>query len=411
MTIVTGTETTIVKKADGSIASPQGFSARGIHTGMKKRRNDLGVILCDVAAESAGVYTLSKLQAPPLKVTKQTLAKDGLLRAVVINSGVANACTGERGYEDAYTMQQTTARCFGVPESQVAVNSTGVIGEYLPIDTIVEGIEELAQVEAADGADAFCEAILTTDTVTKQTCHEAVIDGKKVTMGGAAKGSGMIHPNMATMLAFVTTDAKVERGALQTALKEVTDLTFNRITVDGDTSTNDMVLAMASGLAGNEALSPEHPEWDVFVEMLRQTCEALAKMIARDGEGATKLIEVAVSGAKNDVEAGKVAKQIVGSDLVKTAMFGRDANWGRIIGAIGQSDAEIDPDHIDISLGDIQVLSDSRTTAFSEADAAAYLGEETIHVFVDLHVGDGFAKAWGCDLTYEYVRINASYRT
>ncbi|HET7580700.1 MAG TPA: bifunctional glutamate N-acetyltransferase/amino-acid acetyltransferase ArgJ [Bacillales bacterium] len=401
----------LTKVESGSIVTPKGFSATGIHTGMKRKRNDLGAIMCEVPADSAAVYTLSKMQAAPLKVTKESLASEGKLRTVVINSGIANACTGKQGEQDAYAMRSEAASHFGVPEHQVAVNSTGVIGDLLPMDTLTEGIRQLVPTSESTEADQFCEAILTTDTVTKQTCYQANIDGKTISMGGAAKGSGMIHPNMATMLSFVTTDARINHSDLQAALKEVTDLTFNRITVDGDTSTNDMVLVMASGQAGNKELSPEHPEWGTFLELLRKTCEDLAKMIARDGEGATKLIEVEVRGAKNDEEAGRVAKEIAGSDLVKTAMFGKDANWGRIIGAIGQSDAEVDPDHIDIALGPIAVLEESQTLSFSEKEATAYLDHETVNVIVDLHVGDGFAKAWGCDLTYEYVRINASYRT
>ncbi|HEU5141434.1 MAG TPA: bifunctional glutamate N-acetyltransferase/amino-acid acetyltransferase ArgJ [Bacillales bacterium] len=401
----------VTKVKKGSIVTPKGFAAVGMHTGMKRKRNDLGAIFCDVAADSAAVYTLSKMQAAPLQVTRESLAKEGKLRAVVINSGIANACTGKQGEKDAYAMRGQAAGHFGVPEHQVAVNSTGVIGDFLPMVTITEGIRQLKPVVGSEGADQFCEAILTTDTVTKQTCYQTEISGTPITMGGAAKGSGMIHPNMATMLGFVTTDAKVGHADLQTALREVTDLTFNRITVDGDTSTNDMVLVMASGVAGNDALTPEHPEWSTFVELLRKTCEDLAKMIARDGEGATKLIEAEVRGAKNDEEAGRVARQIVGSDLVKTAMFGKDANWGRIIGAIGQSEAEVNPDHIDIALGSIPVLVNSQSISFSETEASAYLDNDTIHVIVDLHVADGFARAWGCDLTYEYVRINASYRT
>lgn len=401
----------LTKVKGGSIVTPKGFSATGIHTGMKRKRNDLGAIVCDVAAASAAVYTLNNMQAAPLKVTKESLAEEGKLRAVIINSGIANACTGKQGEDDAYATRREAADHFGVPQHQVAVNSTGVIGDFLPMETMMKGIHELKPVADSHGADQFCEAILTTDTVTKQTSYETVIDGKTVSMGGAAKGSGMIHPNMATMLSFVTTDAKVDHEALQTALREVTDVTFNRITIDGDTSTNDMVLVMASGLAGNETLTPEHPEWDKFVELLRKTSEDLAKMIARDGEGATKLIEVEVRGAKNEEEAGRVAKEIAGSDLVKTAMFGKDANWGRVICAIGQSGAAIDPDHIDIALGPVTVLENSRALLFSETEASEYLGNETVHILVDLHVGDGFAKAWGCDLTYEYVRINASYRT
>lgn len=396
---------------NGSLISPKGFMAAGIHTGMKRKRNDLGAILCEVPATGAAVYTLSKMQAAPLKVTKESLAEEGKLRAIVINSGIANACTGKQGEEDAYTMRMEAAEQFGIPEHQVAINSTGVIGDFLPMDTMTKGIHQLDPQATLSDVHAFCEAILTTDTVTKQTGYQTMIDGKLVSMGGAAKGSGMIHPNMATMLSLITTDVEIDRESLQTALKEVTDLTFNRITIDGDTSTNDMVTVMASGLADNESLTPQHPEWLSFIQLLRDTCEDLAKKIARDGEGATKLIEAEVHGAKNVEEAGRVAKEIVGSDLVKTAMFGKDANWGRIIGAIGQSDAEIDPDHIDIALGPVAVLEQSQTVSFSEEKAKMYLGHDTINILVDLHVGESYGKAWGCDLTYEYVRINASYRT
>lgn len=401
----------LTKVEKGSLITPKGFSAAGIHTGMKRKRNDLGAILCEVPAIGAAVYTLSKMQAAPLKVTKESLAEEGKLRAIVINSGIANACTGNQGEEDAYTMRREAAKHFGVPEHQVAINSTGVIGDLLPMDTLTEGIHHLEPHATSEGVNAFCEAILTTDTVTKQAGYQTKIDGKLVSMGGAAKGSGMIHPNMATMLSLITTDAEIDRESLQTALKEVTDLTFNRITIDGDTSTNDMVAVMASGLAENGTLTPQHPEWSSFIQLLRHTCEDLAKKIARDGEGATKLIEAEVHGAQSDEEAGRVAKEIVGSDLVKTAMFGKDANWGRIIGAIGQSNAEIDPDNIDIALGPVEVLEHSQTLSFSEEEAEKYLGNDTVNIFVDLHVGDGYGKAWGCDLTYEYVRINASYRT
>lgn len=399
------------KMETGSIITPKGFSAAGIHTGMKRKRNDLGAIVSSVPAAGAAVYTQSHMQAAPLKVTKESIAQEGQIQAVVINSGVANACTGKRGLEDAYEMRRQAADHFGLKENQVAINSTGVIGKLLPMETIAQGIKQLSPSTKQGQAEQFCEAILTTDTVIKQTCYKTMIDGKTVTMGGAAKGSGMIHPNMATMLGFVTSDAKVNHHHLHQALREVTDVTFNRITVDGDTSTNDMVLTMANGMAGNNELTPEHEDWPLFVEMLRKTCEDLAKMIARDGEGATKLIEVEVSGARNDQEAGNVAKQIAGSDLVKTAMFGMDANWGRIIGAIGQSHATVDPDHIDIGLGPIKVLSDSETADFSEDEAFAYLEQGTVKVIVDLHIGEGRAVAWGCDLTYDYVRINASYRT
>ncbi|NEU29700.1 bifunctional ornithine acetyltransferase/N-acetylglutamate synthase [bacterium LRH843] len=402
----------VVEVTDGSITTPKGFKAIGLYTGVKRKRFDLGAIVCEVPANAAAVYTTNKIQAAPLKVTKESLLKEGKLQAIVVNSGNANACTGEKGMEDAYQMQSEAADHFQIPAHYVAVTSTGVIGEFLAMDKIIPGIKQLKPEASAEGAQWFNEAIMTTDTINKKICYETVVDGKTITLGGVAKGSGMINPNMATMLSFVTTDAVIESEVLQKALSDVTNQTFNRITVDGDTSTNDMVVVMASGLADNETLTPDHPDWDGFYEALKNTCESLAKQIARDGEGATKLIEVQVKGAINDEEAGKVAKKIVGSDLVKSAVYGADANWGRIICAIGYSGCEINPDTIDIGIGSMQTLVQSQPIAFSEEDATNYLKEEEIiKIYVDLHVGSGTGKAWGCDLTYDYVRINAGYRT
>ncbi|UOE93206.1 bifunctional ornithine acetyltransferase/N-acetylglutamate synthase [Alkalihalobacillus sp. LMS39] len=400
---------TLVEK--GSIVTPKGFSATGIYTGVKRKRLDLGAILCDVPASSAAVYTLNKVQAAPLKVTQESIAEEGKLRAIIVNSGNANACTGKRGLEDAYEMRRLGSEKFALPPHQVAVTSTGVIGEFLQMEKITDGINQLEPQATFDGANQFNEAILTTDTVKKHACFKTTIDNKEITLGGVAKGSGMIHPNMATMLGFVTTDANIEPKELQKALSFVTNKTFNRITVDGDTSTNDMVVVMASGLAGNDSLDENHKDWPLFIEALEKTCEALAKKIARDGEGATKLIEVIVNGAKSDEEAGKVAKSIVGSDLVKSAVYGTDANWGRIICAIGYSGADINPDTIDIGLGPIETLKNSQPLSFSEEEATNYLKNENVQIIVDLHVGEGYGKAWGCDLTYDYVRINAGYRT
>lgn len=404
---------TVTPLEAGSIVTPKGFYAAGIHTGVKRYRLDLGVIYCEVPASSAAVYTLNKVQAAPIQVTKASIAEEGKLQAIIVNSGNANACTGKKGIEDAYTMRKATAEVFDIQEHYVAVSSTGVIGEFLQIDKIINGIKKIKALTQMkfDAAERFNEAILTTDTINKRACFQTTIDGKTITFGGAAKGSGMIHPNMATMLAFLTTDANIEPNWLQKALSQVIDVTFNRITVDGDTSTNDTVIVMASGLANNDSLTDAHPEWDRFVLGLKMTCEHLAKKIARDGEGATKLIEVQVKGAENDKEAGKVAKAIVGSDLVKSAIYGTDANWGRIICATGYSGANINPDTIDISIGHIQTLKNGMPIPFSEEVATQYLAQENIFIYVDLHVGDGFGKAWGCDLTYDYVRINAGYRT
>lgn len=395
----------------GSIVSPIGFKTAGVHAGLRYSKKDLGVIYSEKPAQAAAVYTTSMVQAAPLHVTKDSIAAEGFIQAVVVNSACANACTGERGYQNALQMREYGAKHLGIPSHYVAVASTGVIGEFLQMDKIEQGIKQLAPDSSGSCAEDFQTAILTTDTVQKSCCYTTTIDGKTISMGGAAKGSGMIHPNMATMLAFVTTDAEVDSGSLHEALKEVTNHSFNQITVDGDTSTNDMVLVMANGKADNSPLSPQHPEWKAFVQLLSMTCENLAKQIARDGEGATKLIEVEVTGAVNDDDAKKAAKQIVGSNLVKTAMFGADANWGRIIGALGQSGVSIDNSMVDIRIGDIQMLQKSEPQPFSEEEATGYLKNKEVKITVDLHQGTGLGKAWGCDLSYDYVKINASYRT
>ncbi len=402
----------VTEMETGTIVTPKGFHAVGLYTGVKRKRLDLGAIYCDVPASVAAVYTTNRIQAAPLKVTKESIEKEGKLQAIVVNSGNANACTGVKGMEDAYKMRSVSAEHFNVPNHYVAVASTGVIGEFLNLDKITAGITQLKPVATTEGADSFNEAILTTDTTNKKICYQTKVDGKTVSVGGVAKGSGMINPQMATMLSFITTDAVIESTTLQQALAQITNKTFNRITVDGDTSTNDMVIVMASGLADHEPLTPDHPNWNEFYTALQNVCESLAKQIARDGEGATKLIEARVKGAVSDDEAGKIAKKIVGSDLVKSAVYGADANWGRIICAIGYSGCEINPDTIDINIGPIKTLVLSQPTSFSEEEATRYLkDEETIVIDVDLHLGGGEGKAWGCDLTYDYVRINAGYRT
>ncbi|AND38948.1 bifunctional ornithine acetyltransferase/N-acetylglutamate synthase [Cytobacillus oceanisediminis] len=404
-------QTEVTELPTGSIITPKGFTAAGVHAGLRYSKKDLGIILSDTPAQCAAVYTTSHFQAAPLKVTQESMAAEGLIQAVIVNSACANACTGDQGLKDAYQMRKSAADKFNLKEQHVAVASTGVIGEYMQMDKIEEGIKMLKPGNEALHSEDFQTAILTTDLVMKKCCYSAVIDGKTVTMGGSAKGSGMIHPNMATMLAFITTDANIDCGDLQFALKQVTDRTFNQITVDGDTSTNDMVLVMANGTSGINKLSPNHPDWDVFIQMLSQTSESLAKQIAKDGEGATKLIEVEVSGTKSDDDARMIAKQIVGSNLVKTAIYGADANWGRIIGAIGQSQPAIDPSSVDIAIGPIVMLKNSVPLAFSEEEAKEYLSNAAIQITVNLHQGAGKGKAWGCDLSYDYVKINASYRT
>ncbi|WNR44708.1 bifunctional glutamate N-acetyltransferase/amino-acid acetyltransferase ArgJ [Paenibacillus roseipurpureus] len=397
---------------EGTVTTPKGFRAGGLHCGLKKtERYDLGAILCDVPASAAGVYTLNAFQAAPLRVTQESIAHSGKLQAMIVNSGNANACTGQQGEDDARAMRAASAKALGVAEHHVGVTSTGVIGELLPMSKVLSGIEQLPAKVKADGGEDFCQAILTTDLVQKMTCVRVVVGGKEVHIAGAAKGSGMIHPNMATMLGFMTTDVAIESEYLQLLLSRITDSTFNMITVDGDTSTNDMVVVMASGLAGGDSLHPGHPDWEAFAAGFQYVGEYLAKAIARDGEGATKLIETTVIGAESDDAARKIVKSIIGSSLVKSAVYGADANWGRIIAAVGYSGQPVNVNTVDIRLGDIAVLEQSRPVKFDEEAALAYLKTDTIQIHVNLHMGEGKATGWGCDLTYDYVRINAAYRT
>lgn len=403
-----------IKKVDqGTIVTPAGFQAAGIHAGFKRSRKDLGLIYCEKPANAAAVYTENVIQAAPLHITRKSLAEEGKIQAVLVNSGNANACTGERGLNDAKKSRDEVAHKLNLPPHYVTVASTGVIGEYLAMETMERGIEKIELGKTPTAAKDFSEAILTTDTQMKTACYQAEIQGKQVTIAGTAKGSGMIEPNMATMLAFITTDIKISTDDLQSALTIAVDQTFNCITVDGDTSTNDHVLALASGLAKNESFTPEDKDWPLFMELLTQVCEDLAKMIAQDGEGATKLIEVEVNGAKNDAEAVQVAKAICGSSLVKTAVHGEDPNWGRVICAIGYSEAEVNPETIDLTLGTVPLLknSESQVDIDAEAKAKEYLKSNEIKFTVDLKIGEGKGKGWGCDLTNDYIKINASYRT
>ncbi len=394
-----------------NIVSPIGFKAAGIHCGIKHKKNDLALLISEVPASVAGVFTTNAIQAAPLLVTKEVVQQTGKIQAIIVNSGNANACTGQQGMKDALLMQQTTADKLGIAAELVGVASTGVIGEIMHMEPIVKGIQKIQPIGELEGSIHFSQAILTTDTVTKNTAYSAIIDGKEIIIAGTAKGSGMIAPNMATMLGFITTDANIESVHLQEALKAVTDKTFNSITVDGDTSTNDMVIVMANGLAGNDSLTPAHPDWALFVQTLHAVSQDLAKMIAKDGEGATKLIEVEVSGAISDAEARMIGKSVVGSPLVKTAVFGCDANWGRIIAAVGYSGATLDPNAITIKIGTTTVVENGEPIHFSEAQLLAYLKQPEVKIFVELHQGNGHGLAWGCDLTYDYVQINATYRS
>ncbi|HEY2420644.1 MAG TPA: bifunctional ornithine acetyltransferase/N-acetylglutamate synthase [Neobacillus sp.] len=400
----------IVVFEEESVTLPKGFKAGGLHCGIKKKRLDLGYIVSEAPATVAGVYTTNIFQAAPLIVTQESIAKEHKIQAILVNSGNANACTGEQGLSDAYEMQKGFATELGIEEHLVAVTSTGVIGELLPMDKINAGIKQILESEYEDEGN-FKQAILTTDTCIKQIAVQIKIDGKMVCIGGTAKGSGMIHPNMATMLGFVTTDANIAHEDLLNALKDVTNETFNMITVDGDTSTNDMVLVMANGLAENEQLTKEHPDWDLFVNGLKVVSEALAKKIARDGEGATKLVEVQVDGAYSINAARAVGKSIISSNLVKTAIYGTDPNWGRIVTAIGYSGVPVEPNGIQVSIGPFPVFANGLPCTFVEEEVKKYLESDDIKILVELNQGENSATAWGCDLTYDYVKINASYRT
>ncbi|WP_373823156.1 bifunctional glutamate N-acetyltransferase/amino-acid acetyltransferase ArgJ [Streptococcus ferus] len=397
-----------MKVVEGNIASPLGFSADGLHAGFKKKKLDFGWIVSEVPASVAGVYTTNKVIAAPLLVTKASVQKEGKMQAIVVNSGVANSCTGQKGLEDAKEMQALTATKLGIAPDLVGIASTGVIGDFLPMSVLKKGLSKLV---VNGNSHDFAKAILTTDTKEKTIAVTDYFGKDEVTMAGVAKGSGMIHPNMATMLAFITCDANISSETLQLALSKNVETTFNQITIDGDTSTNDMVLVMANSCTKNKEILPETPAFDQFCQMLSFVMTDLAKKIAQDGEGATKLIEVKAEGVANELDARMIAKTIVGSSLVKTAIFGEDPNWGRIIAAVGYAGADISVDQIDISLGDIPVMVASSPVDFDEEDMADVMQADTIRILVNLHSGSSSAKAWGCDLSYDYVKINALYRT
>ena len=397
-----------MKIIDGTIASPLGFSADGLHAGFKKKKLDFGWIVSEVPASVAGVYTTNKVIAAPLLVTKASIQKNQKLQAIVVNSGIANSCTGQQGLDAAYEMQRLTAQKLEIEPDLVGLASTGVIGEQLPMDALKNG---LSQILVSGKAEDFAEAILTTDTCTKTCVVTEEFGSDLVTMAGVAKGSGMIHPNMATMLAFITCDANISSATLQAALSQHVETTFNQITVDGDTSTNDMVLVMANGCRQNEEILPDTEEFEKFSKMLRYLMADLAKKIAKDGEGATKLIEVNVRHAKDEQSGRMIAKSVVGSSLVKTAIFGQDPNWGRILAAIGYAGADVSVDNIDIWIEGIPVMQASSPVAFDPKETSNTMAGELLTLTIDLHDGDAESQAWGCDLSYDYVKINALYRT
>jgi len=410
------------KWIEGGVAAPKGFYAVGVQAGIKVAdKYDVALVFSQVQAHAAGVYTRNLVKAHPLYLTQRHL-QNGRAQAIVINSGNANACVGESGDQAASAMAQIVAMYMAVPPEDVLVASTGVIGVEMPIDRVLTGIRAASaellgtmvksirepKETSNDGAHRAALAIMTTDTTVKERACEFSCQGGMITLGGMAKGSGMIHPNMGTMLGFLTTDANVASEELQRILREAVDESFNMVTVDGDTSTNDMVLLLANGASGM-TLSGEDLLY--FEKMVKTMCIRLAQDIARDGEGASKFIEVTVAGAKTKGDAQKIAKSICGSSLVKTALFGEDANWGRIFTAAGYAGAEFDPAKVDILLGDLMVAQAGIGVAFSEEKAKEILSLKDVHISLNLNIGEEHAIAWGCDLTHEYVTINGSYRS
>ena len=392
----------------GNIASPLGFSADGLHAGFKKKKLDFGWIVSEVPANVAGVFTTNKVIAAPLKLTKNSIEKSGKMQAIVVNSGIANSCTGKQGEKDAFKMQQLAANKLQIQPEYVGVASTGVIGKVMPMSILKNGFSKLVK---NGNADDFAKAILTTDTHTKTCVVNEEFGSDTVTMAGVAKGSGMIHPNLATMLAFITCDANISSQTLQQALKDVVEVTFNQITVDGDTSTNDMVLVMSNGCTNNNEIKKDSEDYYKFKQMLLYIMTDLAKSIARDGEGASKLIEVTVKGAKESSAARMIAKSVVGSSLVKTAIFGEDPNWGRIIAAAGYAKTYFDINQVDIFIGRIPVLIRSSPIKYDKEEIQEIMSAEEISIQLDLHQGNCEGQSWGCDLSYDNVKINALYTT
>ena len=404
-----------MKLISGGVCAAQGFRAGGVHCGIRKNRTkrDLSLIVSDVPASAAAVYTTNLVKGAPLTVTKQHL-ENGIAQAVICNSGNANTCNAN-GIEIAEQMSALVAARLGLAADDVVVASTGVIGQPLDIAPIADGMAELVASLSYDGSETAAEGIMTTDTVKKEVAVEFTLGGKTCRLGGIAKGSGMIHPNMATMLVFITTDAAIAPEMLKKALSTDIASTFNMLSIDGDTSTNDMVTVLANGLAGNPVIDADNDDFAVFMTALNTITVQLCRMIAADGEGATKLLECAVTGAKDEATAKTVAKSVVCSSLLKAAMFGADANWGRVLCAIGYSGADVDVSKVDVAFksdkGTITVCQNGAGVPFSEEVAKEILLQNEIEILVSVGDGDGAAKAWGCDLTYDYVRINGDYRT
>ena len=408
-----------IKKITGGVTAPLGFTAWGLRAGIKpgKTNRDMAMVRTEKKAEVAGVFTKNIVKAAPVKWDSSIVSGGGKVGAVVVNTGFANACTGEKGYNDARTTAELAASQLGLETNEVLVASTGVIGQPLPMDKITEGVKALvpALTNTEEAAALAAEAIMTTDTRPKQIAFELELGGKTCRIGGMCKGSGMIHPNLGTMLCFITTDAAIEKSLLQKLLGEIADETFNMISVDGDTSTNDSVLVLANGLCGNDIITEENGDCAIFREALYEVLKFLSMRIAEDGEGATKLFEVTVNHASSRDSARTLAKSVVTSSLTKAAIYGRDANWGRILCAMGYSGADFDPEAVDIIFesanGRLTIVENGVATDYSEETAKDILSADKVTALIDVKDGEFSATAWGCDLTHEYVSINADYRS
>lgn len=403
----------MLTKITGGITAPQGFTAAGVHAGIKKNgKEDVGIIFSSVPAAGAALFTTNKMAAAPVIVSRQAMER-GQVRAIVVNSGCANACTGEQGLADARTMAHETAKALNIDDCEVLVASTGVIGVSLPMAEVKSGISQAAQALAETGHEQMLAAIMTTDTFTKSSAYEFTLDGKTCKIAGIAKGAGMIHPNMATMLAFITTDAAIQPSLLQQALSEAVELSFNMISVDGDTSTNDTVAVLANGQAGNAMITDAgSPAYQAFYTALKAICTDLAQLIVRDGEGATKFLEINVTGAVSFADAKLAAMAIAKSPLVKTAFFGQDPNWGRILCAVGYSGAKSEPDKTSLTIGDLTIVVNGQGAAgFDTAKLKEVMAAKDISITVELGMGAATATVWTCDFSYDYVKINGEYTT
>ncbi len=394
----------------GSITSASGYKAAGIFCGVKRAKKDLALIFSELPCNAAGTFTLNKVQAAPILISKNIIKSNTKVRAIIVNSGNANACTGENGYLDALKIQENVAKFLSIQLNEVLVSSTGVIGQRLPVEKILNGIEEIVTNLSNDGGELAAEAIMTTDQFKKTFAVKVELSQGEVTIGGICKGSGMIMPNMATMLSFIATDAYLEKDQLQKILINSVNKTFNKISVDGDTSTNDMVILLSNG-ASNVIIKPQSADEEKFSLALTALCEEMAKAIVIDGEGATKLISVVVTNAKSIDDADLIAKSIANSPLVKTAINGSDANWGRIISAAGKSGADFNPSKAQIFFDSLPILCSNYTVVLNEEKAREILSNKEITITLDLMEGKYSTKWWTCDFSQEYIKINANYRT